>query len=170
MAERIECCRKLRDENYCFELWILGEGEEQLYLEEMIRKYRLNDQISLTGFILNPYPYIKDADILVCSSRYEGMSTVITEGLILGKAIVTTDCTGMQELLGDSEYGLITEESTEALYFGIKQMLDRPELIVVYSQKAKQRGDVFKKQGTIEGTEKFFEHSLLNKAGIGLQQ
>ena len=49
-------------------------------------------------------------------------------------------------------------------------MLDRPELIVAYSQKAKQRGDIFKKQGTIEGTEKFFEHSLLNKAGIGLQQ
>ena len=164
----IECCRKLRDENYCFELWILGEGEERLHLEELIQKYHLNDCISLTGFISNPYPYIKNADILVCSSRYEGMSTVITEGLILGKAIVTTDCTGMQELLGNSEYGLITEESTEALYFGIKKMLDKPELIVAYSQKAKQRGDIFKKQRTVESTGEFFEQSLLNKAGVGM--
>ena len=164
----IECCRQLRDENYCFELWILGEGEERTHLEEMIRKYHLNDCISLTGFMSNPYPYIKNADILICSSRYEGISTVVTEGLILGKAIVTTDCTGMQELLGDSEYGLVTEESTEALCFGIKKMLDKPELIVTYSQKAKQRGDIFKKQGTVESTEKFFEQFLLNKAKMGI--
>lgn len=164
----IECCRQLRDENYCFELWILGEGEERIHLEEMIQKYHLNDCVSLTGFISNPYPYIKNADILICSSRYEGISTVITEGLILGKAIVTTDCTGMQELLGNSEYGLVTEESTEALCFGIKKMLDKQELIVTYSQKAKQRGDIFKKQGTVESTEKFFEQFLLNKAKMGI--
>lgn len=164
----IECCKQLKNENYCFELWILGEGEERSHLEEMIQKYHLNDCVSLTGFISNPYPYIKNADVLVCSSRYEGISTVITEGLILGKAIVTTDCTGMQELLGNSEYGLVTEESTEALYFGIKKMLDKPELIVTYSQKAKQRREIFKKQGTVESTEKFFEQFLLNKAEIGI--
>ena len=71
-------------------------------------------------------------------------------------------------LPGNSEYGLVTEERTEALYFGIKKMLDKPELIVTYSQKAKQRREIFKKQGTVESTEKFFEQFLLNKAEIGI--
>ena len=63
----IEACRLLRDEGYSFELWILGEGSEREKLEELIQKYSLNDRVSLLGFIENPYPCIKEADILVLS-------------------------------------------------------------------------------------------------------
>ena len=163
----IEACRLLRDEGYSFELWILGEGSEREKLEELIQKYSLNDRVSLLGFIENPYPCIKEADILVCSSRYEGMSTVVTEGLILGKAIVTTACTGMMELLDDSEYGIITEDNSNALFIGIKTMLDSPKLIEDYSCKAKQRGNLFKKRATVEVTENFFEQIFSNKMEIG---
>ena len=163
----IEACRLLRDEGYSFELWILGEGSEREKLEELIRKYRLEDIISLLGFVENPYPYIKKADILVCSSRYEGMSTVVTEGLILGKAIVTTACTGMMELLGDSEYGIITEDNSHALFNGINEMLNTPDLLEDYAGKAKQRGNLFKKKVTVEVTENFFDQIFLNKMEIG---
>lgn len=163
----IEACRLLRDKGYSFELWILGQGSEREKLEELIRKYRLEDRISLLGFVENPYPYIKKADILVCSSRYEGLSTVVTEGLILGKAIVTTACTGMKELLGDSEYGIITEDNSHALFNGIKEMLNTPDLLENYAGKAKQRGNLFKKRATVEVTENFFEHIFSNKMEIG---
>ena len=109
------------------------------------------------GFVSNPYPYIKMADIIVCPSRYEGLSTVITEGLVLGKAIVTTDCSGMRELLGKSEYGIITDNSEEGLYNGIKQLMDNPVAIENISEKAKQRGNVLSKAKTVAFIEGFFE-------------
>lgn len=156
----IECCRLLRDEKYDFELWILGEGPERSYLEQLIDKNQLNDCVKLTGFVSNPYVYMKEADILVCSSRYEGISTFVTEGLILGKAVLTTACTGMQELLGRSEYGLITGESTEGLYGGMKKMLDIPGLVVSYSLKAKERSSMFEKKVALKNIESFFQQIL----------
>ena len=157
----IEACRMLQDEEYRFELWILGEGPERENLEMMIRKYHLENRITLWGFVENPYPCIKQADILVCSSRYEGLSTVVTEGLILGKAIVTTACTGMDELLGDSEYGVITEDNEEALIEEIKMFLNVPEKIKEFSEKAKLKGESLKKNATLETTEHFFENLLV---------
>ena len=76
----------------------------------------------LLGFRENPYNLMYAADILVCSSIFEGFSTFVTEGLILGKPIVTTDVSGMHELLSDSEYGLITANDDEAFYAGVKRM------------------------------------------------
>ena len=157
----VEVCKLLRDEGYLFELWILGEGAERKNLEEQIRKYHLGKNISLKGYIDNPYPYIKYADVLVCSSRHEGLSTVIVEGLILGKAIVTTACAGMDELLGNSEFGIITENNEEALSEGIKMFLNEPEKIKEFSEKAKLKGESLKKNATLETTEHFFENLLV---------
>ena len=99
--------------------------------------------------------------MLVCSSWHEGLSTVIVEGLILGKAIVTTACAGMDELLGNSEFGVITENNEEALCKGIKMFLYKPEIIKEFSEKAKLKGESLKKNGTLETTEHFFENLLV---------
>lgn len=165
----IECCKRLRDAGYNFELWILGEGEDRQKLEELVQEYELKNMVNLTGFVLNPYPYIKEADILVCSSRYEGMSTVVTEGLILGKAIVTTACTGMEELLGNSEYGIITENNEKGLYYGLRKMLDAPEIIIELSKKAEQRGKMLKKKTTVEATENFFLSLFCTNQKMGIR-
>ena len=153
----IEACRLLRDKGYSFELWILGEGPERRSLEELIQKYRLDDRISLLGFVENPYPCINKADILVCSSRYEGMSTVVTEGLILGKAIVTTACTGMDELLGESGCGVIVEDSITGLVSGIQKLLDSKQLRSYYSELAKKYGKKFSLDNSVENTMCFLE-------------
>ena len=159
----IEACRLLRDEGYSFELWILGEGPERESLEELIQRYRLDDRISLWGFVENPYPCIKKADILVCSSRYEGMSTVVTEGLILGKAIVTTECTGMDELLGDSECGLITDNSINGIFKGIKSQLDNPQRKIYFSKQAVNRSKGVKSGYTVSVIEDFFNCLIVYK-------
>lgn len=159
----IEACRLLRDKGYSFELWILGEGPERGSLEELIQRYQLDDRISLCGFVENPYPCIKKADILVCSSRYEGMSTVVTEGLILGKAIVTTECTGMEELLGDSEYGVIVEDSIEGIYLGVQKLLDSKQLRIQYAESAKSNSKRNSMHSRVETTMLFLQKSFLEK-------
>lgn len=148
--------RLIRD-GFDYDLWILGEGEDRQKLENFINANNLQDSVRLLGFKKNPYPFIKAADFLVCSSRYEGFSTFVTEGLILGKPIATTDCTGMHELLGDSEFGLITENSTEGLYMGIKRFLTDPGLVNEYADRAAERGRDFTSAELTDTTERFFE-------------
>lgn len=147
--------RELLGEGLDYELWILGEGEDRPALESFIAENGLSDSVKLFGFCGNPYPYIKVADLLVCSSRYEGFSTFVTEGMILGKPVVTTDCTGMRELLGDSEFGLITENSEEALLEGLRTMLLDDSLRRQYAVRAAERGRDFSARDLTEKTEQF---------------
>ena len=153
----LEVHRRLTQEGLEYDLWILGEGEDRAKLEAFVEENQLGDSVRFFGFRSNPYPFIKAADLLVCSSRYEGFSTFVTEGLILGKTIVTTDCTGMQELLGNSEFGLITENSTEGLYAGLKQCLSDPRMRSDYARKARERGKTFSADELTRQTESFLE-------------
>ena len=153
----------LKHEGEDFLLRILGEGEERPALEAMIRENGLSDCVELLGFQSNPYPYIRAADIIVCSSRYEGLSTAVTEALILGKAVVTTPCTGMDELLGSSEYGLITEDNVNGLCNGIRRMLREPKTLKSYENAAKLRAEAFSKAAVLEQTERFFQSELQKK-------
>lgn len=147
------------------DLWIIGEGEERSLLEAYIQENHLEASAKLLGFRENPYNLMYAADILVCSSIFEGFSTFVTEGLILGKPIVTTDVSGMHELLGDSEYGLITANDDEAFYEGVKRMLTEPGLLEHYAEQAKIRGRDFKCEKLAKDTEAFFERELRKKRG-----
>ena len=61
-------CGRLRDSGYQFKLNILGEGPERERLEEQIRTLKLEKYVTLKGFTKNPYPWMKTADLIVCSS------------------------------------------------------------------------------------------------------
>ena len=153
----IEACAMLKREGMEFYLRILGEGPERANLTERIKREDLQEYVELMGLQKNPYPYLKEADLVVCSSRYEGLSTVVTEALILGKAVVSTSCTGMDELLRDSEFGLITENSTEGIFRGLKKLLEDAALRKKYVCAARIQGKRFSKTGTIGKTEEFFQ-------------
>lgn len=162
----IKTCAKLRDDGYKFFLRILGEGPERENLSQLINNLKLTNHVELCGFVDNPYPYMKAADFIICSSKYEGFSTVVIEALILGKPVITTPCTGMYELLGNSKYGFIVDDSEDGLYKGLKQMIDSPEVENRYITMAKKRGADFSKRKLTLQTEKFFEAELKKKSAI----
>ncbi len=140
----LEVIFKLKSDGLDFELWIVGEGPERKILEDYIKEYKLQDIVKLKGFQKNPYPFINNSDVFVCSSRSEGFSTVVTEALILGKPVITTDCSGMKELLGnDNEYGIITENNTQSLYVDLKKILEDESLRTHYAIKSKERSKGF---------------------------
>lgn len=135
--------KNLREEGISSELWILGEGSERKMLEEYIIQYQLGDAVRLLGFQSNPYKYLAKGDLFICSSLAEGYSTAVTEALILGIPVITTDCSGMDELLKDGACGVITENSEQALYEGLKKLVCDVDLLKYYKERALERGKEF---------------------------
>jgi glycosyltransferase involved in cell wall biosynthesis len=152
----IEAHKIILDEGFYHRLLIIGEGDERENLEQIINASGVRETVRFSGFKSNPYPYIKNADLLVCSSDYEGFSSFVAEGLILGKAIATTNCTGMAELLGDSQYGIITDCNAKALSDGIKKLLSDINLKKKYEKSASERGKSFSIDASVKQAENFF--------------
>lgn len=153
----INICNRLREQNLEFELWILGEGEERQNLEAAIDKYQLADFVKLLGYQKNPYKYMAKSDLFVCSSFYEGFSTVVSEAVILGIPIVTTECTGAKEILGDSEYGLVTGIDDDSLFEGLKKLLSDKQLYQYYKDKVLERQAFFDMNKVVTEIEQLFE-------------
>ncbi|MBR4960858.1 MAG: glycosyltransferase [Clostridia bacterium] len=109
-----------------FKVHIIGDGEQKEKLHAIIQKYRLEDTVILEGFSANPYPYVKNADFFICSSTDEAYPLAVGESMFLGTPVLATDCSGTREWLGDSVYGMLTENSTDALYKGMKMILSDP--------------------------------------------
>ncbi|HNS33023.1 MAG TPA: glycosyltransferase [bacterium] len=150
--------RKLLDEGLRFNLFILGKGPEQDKLERYIEKNSLSDNIKLLGFKVNPYPYLKKADLFVCSSLTEGLSTVISEAIILGVPVISTRVSGAEEVLGNNnEYGVLVENSEEALYLGMKELIINRDRISFYRERARERAAFFDTMHTVREVEALME-------------
>lgn len=153
----VRIVKRLFDAQYRFELWILGVGSMEKELKEYVEANQLDGVVKFLGFHSNPYKYIVQGDLFVCSSRSEGYSTAVTEALILGLPVVTTECSGMKELLHDGEFGIITENDDEALYEGIRKMLDDASVLSHYKEKAIERGNDFKIENLMKPIEELLQ-------------
>lgn len=147
----------LLKQGYRIELWLLGDGEERKDLENFVQEQGIQDAVTFTGYLKNPYPYIRQADLYVCSSIYEGFSTAATEALVLGTPVLTTDVSGMREMLGDSEFGFITENDDTDFEKGLKEMLDNPLLIEHYRKQAVVRSGYFEMTNRLKAIELLFQ-------------
>lgn len=123
---------------------ILGEGKGRQALEKQIRDLKLEKSVNLIGFKENPYPYLKAADIFVSVSDYEGFSLVVCEAMILKKPIISTKCTGPNEILSYGKYGVLIEcNNVEQLEEELKKMIIHDEVRKEYSMKSACRGELF---------------------------
>lgn len=125
-----------------FDLWIIGDGEQK---QELLQ-YKIEKNLDFVSFLGpqgNPYPYFAAADVYVSSSIYEGLSTTTIEALILGKPIVVTDCTGMRDILGDSEWGMVVPIETTELANALERMMTDQELRHHYAAQARIRAKDF---------------------------
>lgn len=118
-------CRPMR-------LVFLGDGEERKALESKVKQLGLNDDVSMPGFVENPWAYMAKADMFVLSSKWEGLPTVIVEALALGMKVVSTDCEyGPRELLKDGKLGWLCKTGdAKALADAILEALSQEGKIV----------------------------------------
>ena len=141
---------RLKKSGLKIDFWLLGIGPLEENLKHQVRQLGIEDCINFLGFQSNPYPYIKAADMFLSTSMTEGYPLVICEALCLDKPIVATNVTGPREILGDSEYGLLAEESDEAIFSAVQRMIDDEDLRKHYATKASERKQLFDIQSTVD--------------------
>ncbi len=147
---------RLRNDGYEFSFTIIGRPEEKHKIEALRDEFSLSDYVNLMGFEENPYKYMKQADCYICSSYAEGYSTAVCEAIICGLPVITTDCSGMKEIFGGEEIGIICENSENGLYEAIKSVLDNPELLKKYKRNALLRAEDFSYESRARVIEEFY--------------
>ncbi|MBC7557512.1 MAG: glycosyltransferase [Chryseobacterium sp.] len=124
----VEACAILLNKGYKINWYIVGEGVERKHLQRQIKEQKLERFFFLLGEDLNPYPYIKSADIYVQTSLFEGLGLSLIEAKHLSKQIVTTDFAGSNEIIQNNETGLIAEINSVNIACKIQQLIENPEL------------------------------------------
>lgn len=125
----IEAAAGLKQRGISFAWYILGKGEEEAHLKEKAKAFSVEDRVIFAGLAENPYPYIKWADIIVQTSRYEGKSMVLDEAKIFNKPIVSTSYDSVYDQIENRETGFLVPISPDGIENGIVELLSNEQLM-----------------------------------------
>ena len=106
-----------------FQLILLGQGSKKKELKNFIENNDLNKNVRIIDYIKNPYPILKKSDLLILTSKYEGLPNVLLEAITLKKLVISSDCpTGPKEILQNGKGGILFKTGN---YFDLyKKILD----------------------------------------------
>lgn len=127
--------KKLFDSGYKFNLHILGDGTLKKEMEEFVNKNNLNKNVIFYGMQLNPFPYVKAADLFILPSYYEAAPMVYNESMLLKTPVFTTNIISAEEMVGDK--GFICGNDEQSIFDELKKVLDNPEQIKEKKDKLK---------------------------------
>jgi len=124
----VNILKKLRDKGVNGHLVFIGEAhlrEEKRYeniLRKLVKKLNLNEYVHFVGYQPNVFHYMKAMDVLISTSKYEGLPNVAVEAGIVKKPLVTFEVCGVAEIIRNNQTGYIikqgdTENMTEKLIY-----------------------------------------------------
>ena len=133
-------------------LFILGEGASHERLANLISELGLDGHAVLMGFSPNPYTWMKNALFLVHSAKYEGLPMALSEALLLGKFLISTDCpVGPREILNNGKSGiLVPVGDIDAMATAMRQVIESPEKMIPYLEDAKSHSRLFLPEESIK--------------------
>lgn len=152
----VEALKLLCKEEINVRWYIIGGGDKEDidYIKAKAVEEEVAHMFILLGTKQNPYPFMRDCDIYVQPSRYEGKPITVEEAKIMYKPIVATDYLSASEQLDFGELGIITDIDSKAIYGGIRQLLDDDTLRDRFTMRLSERDF-----GNAEEIEKFYKIS-----------
>lgn len=133
--------KRLIDDGYDLDVWILGSGPLYGNLNALIIDNELKDVVHLLGFYSTPYPILKQADLFICTSIVEGFPIAICEALILGLPVIATNIKSINELLYNGKYGLLTEENIDDIVNKLEFLMTNEDKRIEYARKSLARAE-----------------------------
>ena len=132
----IEACHRLNLQGLedMYEVWIIGGGECESELKTQLAQENVSN-VRMLGRQDNPYKFMKEADWFISTSRAEGYAIAPQEAAVLGIPVIATDCSGVRELLGDGECGIIIDINVDSIEEHMKQVILEPDKEEYYRSK-----------------------------------
>ncbi|MEM8937763.1 MAG: glycosyltransferase [Bacteroidota bacterium] len=158
----INALEHLKQNNIKFHLFLLGKGELEEELVQQVSKLSLEENVTFLGFQNNPHKYVQKCDLFVCSSYQEGFSTAVTESVLLGTPVITTDCAGMEEILDNGKVGMIVENSETALKEGLQKIVSDKSLYKKYLSETQAKSLVFQNKDNAKSVTDLLTNLLEN--------
>lgn len=134
----LEAVHKLTKDGYRIRWYMVGPVTDGDFYQKCIARYGVSDSLVLMGATNNPYDYMRNADIIVHPSRFEGKAVAVEEAKILRKPIVVTNFSTARNQIIDGETGLIVGMNGQAVYEGIKRLLDDKSLMEHITKKQEE--------------------------------
>ncbi|MDY5420495.1 glycosyltransferase [Actinobacillus porcinus] len=135
--QMINIYHQLKQKGMTQKLYIIGEGYLREELTQQINTLGLENDCLLLGKKDNPFPYMKNAKLLIHTSEGEGLPTVLIEAMTCGTPVVAFDCpTGPREILADGQYGgLIPMGNNERFVETVYELLTNENKRQAYIEK-----------------------------------
>jgi len=148
----LEVCKILKNRNLKFHWWVIGEGPYRKTIEAFVKENKLETNFTLLGSTTNPYPYYKQADLYVQTSRKEGFGLSIAEARLLNTPVVTTQFDTVFIQMVHGKNGLVVDIDANAVADAIEELMRNKKLYesIVAFQKTE-------KKGNSEEVEKFYQ-------------
>jgi glycosyltransferase involved in cell wall biosynthesis len=137
----IKAFTKLKKENLIenFHWYIIGDGSDIDNLKNMITENFLGQFITVLGPQNNPLPYVALMDVFFLPSRYEGKPMAVTEAQMLGVPALVTAYASANEQIENGIDGVVLENTDDAVYTGLKNLVNGKNKINIMKQNAYNR-------------------------------
>lgn len=140
-------------EGFEHDILVIGDGEERLNLEKQAQVLNVSESFKLLGTLLNPYPYVKNADFFILPSESEGWPLIIAETLILEKPIISTNVGGIPEMITDQENGILVQYDAMELKNAMKNFLTDEKLVSSIQENLKNSEFQFEEKKIFDAVE-----------------
>jgi glycosyltransferase involved in cell wall biosynthesis len=148
----LDVCKLLKENGVEFRWYVLGKGPLEQDIKCYIKENNLEEYFILLGVKSNPYPFIKDADLYVQTSRFEGFGLAIAEARMLNIPVVTTRFDSVYNQMINEKNGLVVDMKAEAVYEGILKLMEDDQLYHSICEYLKKE-----KKGNVEEIEKVYQ-------------
>jgi len=148
----LSACKKLKEKGLDFKWYVLGKGPLKEEIVKYIKENDLAENFILLGVTSNPYPFIKNSDIYVQTSRFEGFGLAIAEARMLNIPIVTTRFDAVYSQMINEKNGLVVDMNADAICEGILRLAHDKALRENVINFLRQE-----KKGNLEEIDKFYE-------------
>lgn len=138
----VDALVKLREDDVEMRWYIIGGGGENevARLKALAVDKGVADMLILLGPKMNPYPFMRDCDLYVQPSRYEGKPVTVEEAKIMYKPILVTNYLSAAEQTEDGKLGMVVEINADEIYKGVRRMLDDGSLCDEYTRRLSNHG------------------------------
>lgn len=134
-----EICKRLRGQGLNVTWYLIGYGGDETLIRQKIQEHGMVDHVIVLGKKSNPYPYIKECDVYIQPSRYEGKCVAVREAQMLGKPVIITNYSTSASQLENGVDGVIVPMDNESCARGIADVLCNSQLLEALSENCKQR-------------------------------